>query len=117
MFPTIYLLRSGALQVELGPYFLANRYSEIYDNDTYKSTIQQKNFCLPKGVWKKLLEEGSKHRKQFGAVLKQITVKDKVEGFLSYFDTILKRKSNYISSYPSRASFTYGNPQKRDYHT
>jgi len=64
-------------------------YSEIYAEEKYKSWIKQRVFSLPKGSWKKLLEEGITNRKNFGAVLKQITYKDRVDVFLNYLDEII----------------------------
>lgn len=66
-------------------------YSDIYTDEEYKNCIKQKNFALPKRSWKKLLEEGSMHRKTFGAILREITTKENADNFLDYFDQILKQ--------------------------
>ena len=70
----------------------------MYDNDEYKSSIKQRCFALPKGQWKRLLEEGIRHRKSLRAVLKQITLKDKAEAFIANFDDILKRNYSIITA-------------------
>ena len=92
MLQTLYFVRYGGLQVPFeSEYILTPFDSDIYTDEEYKNCIKQKNFALPKRSWKKLLEEGSMHRRTFGAILRQITTKENADNFLDYFDQILKR--------------------------
>lgn len=73
-------------------------YSEIYNDEVYKDCIKHQNFALPKSSWKKLLEEGIKHRNNFGDALSHIVPKDRVDNFLAYFEEILKQPPLPIAS-------------------